>query len=132
FEEGTIERAYSILYQNTPNELMVVWQNDKVYTVMVSKKGNWKSKTGITIGMTYEELLRLNKKPVLIYGFGWDYSGAVDWNGGKMEKTGLQVFLSPTGKIPEKFYGDQIINPTEEELKVLDLEVGNILYQAQK
>src|SRR5690606_797166 len=39
FEEGTIERAYSVLYQNTPNELMVVWQNDKVYTIMVSKKG---------------------------------------------------------------------------------------------
>lgn len=131
FEEGTAERDYSLLYQSTKNEAVVTWKNGKVYDIAVSGNGDWRSKNGIAVGTTYEELVHLNKKPIRVYGFGWDYSGAVDWNGGKMEKSKVQVFLSPTGEIPEKFYGDQIISPTEGELKKMNLKVSTILYKAQ-
>ena len=129
FEEATIEREYTILYKDTPDEILFTWQDGKIYDVVVIGNGIWASKAGIRVGMTYDDLAELNRAPLKVYGFGWDYGGAVDWNGGKFENSGLQVFLSPESEgFPEKFYGDSIITPTESELKALALRVTAIVY----
>lgn len=131
FDEGTVERAYTILYPDTKNEIHLIWvssERKKLYEVYFSNRGDWKSEKAIAIGTTYEELVARNGKPIKVYGFGWDYSGAVDWNGGKLENSKLQIFLKPTKEPNPKFYGDGIINPTEAELKELDLTVGQIIY----
>lgn len=130
FEEGTDKRPFSILYPGTENELHITWQDkgrNEIHDLRYSTKGKWKSETGVDIGTSYEELNKMNGKKILFYGFGWDYSGAVDWNGGKLEKSGLRVFLSPGNKAPNKFYGDKIIEATPEEIEALDLEVGAIM-----
>lgn len=63
---------------------------------------DWKSTEGIYLGMTIEELEKLNGKPFKLYGFGWDYGGAViSWEGGKLEpaadaKCGVSVTLADT------------------------------------
>ncbi|MGA8853946.1 MAG: hypothetical protein WB492_07205, partial [Christiangramia sp.] len=75
---------------------------------------------------TYAELNKMNGKKISFYGFGWDYSGAVDWNGGKLEKSGLRVFLTPGNDPSNKFYRDKIIKATPEEIEALDLKVGSI------
>lgn len=131
FDEGTVERAYTILYPDTKNEIHLIWESlerKKLYEVYFSNSGDWKSEKTIAIGTTYEELVARNGKPIKVYGFGWDYSGAVDWNGGRLENSKLQVFLIPAKEPKSKFYGDGIINPTEAELKELDLTVGQIIY----
>jgi len=131
FEEGTVERAYTILYPNTKNEIHIIWETPErksVYQVYFSKDGDWKSEKAIAIGTTYVELIARNGKPIKVYGFGWDYSGAVDWNGGKLENSKLQVFLKPATTPKPKFYGDGIITPNEAELKELNLTVGQIIY----
>ncbi len=134
FEEGTVERAYTILYPDTKNEIHLIWaspERKKLHQVYFSNQGDWRSEKEIGIGTTYEELVARNGKPILVYGFGWDYSGAVDWNGGKLQNSNLQVYLNP-GKEPKpKFYGDGIIKPTDEELKELNLTVGQIIYQLE-
>jgi len=130
FEEGTDERSYSILYPGTTDELHITWQNNsktEIHDLRFSNNGKWKSETGINVGTTYEELNKMNGKKISFYGFGWDYSGAVDWNGGKLEKSGLRVFLNPENKPANKFYGDKIIQATPEEIEALDLKVSSIM-----
>lgn len=130
FEEGTDERPYTILYPGTENELHITWQDKdrtEVHDLRYSKSGKWRSETGINVGTTYDELVKMNGKDISVYGFGWDYSGAVDWNGGKLEKSGLRVFLTPGNEPENKFYGDKIINATPEEIEALDLKVGAIV-----
>lgn len=130
FEEGTEERPYTILYPGTNDELHITWQDDertKIHDIRYTGNGRWSSETGIKIGTSYEQLNAMNGKPVAVYGFGWDYSGAVLWNDGKLEKSGVRVFLAPTGEPGNEYYGDQILEASEEELKALDLKVSMIM-----
>ena len=130
FEEGTEERPFTILYPGTTNELHITWQDKdrtKIHDLRFSNNGKWQSETGINVGTTYAELNAMNGKKISFYGFGWDYSGAVDWNGGKLEKSGLRVFLNPENKPANKFYGDKIIQATPEEIEALDLKVASIM-----
>ncbi len=129
FEEGTDERPFTILYPGTSDELHITWQDKnrtRIHDLRYSEKGKWESKTGVNVGTTYAELNKMNGKKISFYGFGWDYSGAVDWNGGKLEKSGLRVFLTPGNDPSNKFYGDKIIKATPEEIEALDLKVGSI------
>ena len=131
FEEGTEERPYTTLYEGTPDEIQITWANDertKINDIRFSEEGKWKSKSGLKIGASYEELNRLNGKEISFYGFGWDYSGAVEWNEGKLDNSNIFVFLEAQN-IPAKFYGDSIIEPSPEEITLMNLKVGTILYK---
>ncbi|HEY9184961.1 MAG TPA: hypothetical protein VIM94_06535 [Salegentibacter sp.] len=130
FEEGTVERAYTILYPDTPNELHITWKDKsrtKIHDIRFDVDGQWKSSEGIAIGTTYDELNKLNGKEISFYGFGWDYSGAVMWNEGKLEDSGLRVFLAPQNDPGNKFYGDRLIEASPEEIEALDLRVETIM-----
>lgn len=131
FEEGSIERAFTVLYPRTKNEIHLIWESperENLYQIVFSQKGDWTTASGIKIGSTYEDLVRRNGKAINVYGFGWDYSGAVDWNGGALENSKLRVFLKPAAEPNPKFYGDGIIYPTPDEWNALDLTVGKIIY----
>ncbi len=131
FDEGTEERAYTILFPDTEDELHITWDNagkTRLHDIRYTEKGKWKSNTGIKVGTTYEELNRLNGKEISFYGFGWDYSGAVVWNDGKFENSNIFVFLEGNS-IPGDFYGDHIIEATPEEITSMNLKVNTILYK---
>lgn len=130
FDEGTVERHFTVLYPDTPNELHITWNDDAktdVYDIRFSENGEWKSAEGIRIGTTYNELNQINEEPISFYGFGWDYGGAVMWNDGKLENSGLRVFLAPQKEVNDKFYGDRIIEASEEEIEALNLKVEMIM-----
>ncbi|MAM18541.1 MAG: hypothetical protein ABGW91_13745 [Christiangramia sp.] len=130
YEEGTVERAYTILYPGTEDELHITWEDrgkSKIHDIRFSGNGQWKSDTGIDIGTTYTELTKMNGKDISFYGFGWDYSGAVLWNGGKLEKSGLRVFLSPENEPGNKYYGDHIIKASPGEIESMNLKVSSIM-----
>jgi hypothetical protein len=131
FEEGTLERPYSILYPETPDQLLIIWQDEtkrRPYQIYFEHEGKWKSKTGLAIGSTYEEVEHINDGPIKFYGFGWDYSGAVDWNDGKMEASNIRVFLAPVNAPPKNFYGDKIIEADPEEILNLKLVVRAVVF----
>ena len=134
FEEGVVQRPYNILFPNTPDEALITWndeQRTQLHNIRIEKDGRWKTSHGIQVGTTYKELVEING-PFSFYGFGWDYSGAVDWKEGKLADTNLRVFLAPKDTPPGKFYGDHMIEVTEEEIKDLNLSVQAILYQAEE
>ncbi len=132
YDEGTEERPFMILYPGTPDELEITWKDSEktmINDIRFSEAGKWRSSEGIKIGTTYDELTTINKVPVGFYGFGWDYSGAVDWNGGRMENSKIRVFLAPQSSPPGKFYGDHLVKATPEEIKNLNLRVQTIIYK---
>lgn len=134
FEEGIVMRPYSILYPGTPDEAILTWNNNErtnLHRIRLENDGRWQTSHGIEIGTTYRELIEINGGPIEFYGFGWDYSGAVDWNDGKLSDSNIRVFLEPGETPPNKFYGDQIIQASEEEIDALNLSVQAILYQAE-
>ena len=121
-----------MLYKGSPNELLITWTNSdrtEIHNIRVEKNGRWLSETGIQIGTPYEKVVEVNKNDISIYGFGWDYSGAVDYEGGKLDDSNIRVFLAPANEAPSKFYGDRKIDASKEELEALDLKVRAILYQ---
>jgi len=133
FEEGTEERAYTVISPNSPDELHITWKDKnrtQIEDIRMDTNGKWKSKTSIKIGSTYDELTQMNEKPISFYGFGWDYSGATLWNDGKLEKSSIHVFLAPEKEPKNKFYGDHIIKATPEEIKDMDLKVKAILFKS--
>ncbi len=133
FEEGVMQRPYNILFPGTSNEALLTWndvERTQLHHIRVENEGRWKTSQGITIGTTYEELKAINEGPFEFYGFGWDYSGAVDWLDGKLADTNIRVFLQPKETPPGKFYGDRKIKASEEEIEALDLSVQAIMYQA--
>lgn len=130
FEEGTVERAYTVMFPDTPDELHITWkgeEREEIFDLRFSENGKWESAEGIKIGTTYEALNRLNEKEISFYGFGWDYGGAVMWNDGKLDKSKLRIFLAPEGEVDNKFYGDRIIEASAEEIKALELKVSSIM-----
>jgi hypothetical protein len=132
FEEGTEERAYTVISPNTSDELHITWKDKnrtQIEDIRMDSNGKWKSKTAIKIGSTYDELTQMNQKPISFYGFGWDYSGATLWNDGKLEKSNVHVFLAPEKEPKNKFYGDHIVKATAEEIKEMDLKVKAILFK---
>ena len=132
FEEGTVERSYSILFPHSTDKILVVWKDPErteLHQIFLDGKNRWRSKTGIHIGTTYDELVELNGRPVKFYGFGWDHSGAVDWNDGGLANTNIRVFLEPTVAPPRDFYTDKVIETTDDEIDNMKLQVRAILFQ---
>lgn len=135
FEEGIVKRPFTIIFPGTPNEALITWndmERTQLNRIRVENDGRWKTDNGIEIGTTYRELEEINGNSIEFYGFGWDYSGAVDWNGGKLADSNIRVFLAPKGTPPNKFYGDRKIEASEEEIEELELTVQAILYQAEE
>lgn len=133
FEEGTVEKAYTILYPETQDEILLIW-NDRnrtqLFQIFYKNDGRWKSNKGIEIGTPYEDLVEINGGPIDVYGFGWDYSGAVDWKDGKMADSKVRVFLEPQNAPPKRFYGDHIIDSSViEDIIDLKLRVRAIVFQ---
>lgn len=134
FDEGIVRRPYTILFPGTEDEVLLTWNDNdrtKLHHIHVKHDGRWETSHGIEIGTTYDELVEING-PIAFYGFGWDYSGAVDWQEGELSGSDIRVFLAPKNTPPGKFYGDRIIEATKEEIEALQLTVQAILYQKEE
>ena len=113
--EGTFEMG-TYLDKGTKNEVHIFWGDEHRGSGVLSagieaqydKRGNadysnsWSSRTGVKLGMTADELEKLNGRPFAFSGFGWDYGGGVmDWKGGTLEEDAITVTLSEGGNAPE-------------------------------
>lgn len=113
--EGTEYYNVSVVYPDTPNQLIVFWQNNRYgsvpQSVAVRQAGTaWKTVYGITVGTSVEELNRINGQPFTISGFGWDYGGYVSaWNDGTLAAVqGITLRLRSAMRLPQDFYGDGV------------------------
>ena len=66
--------------------------------ILRGSRSMWQTAEGISLGTTLQELERLNGRPFMLAGFGWDYGGVVtDWGGGTLESAlgDVKLYLDP-------------------------------------
>ena len=82
--------------------------SDADYFAPQLPSGKWKSRTGVFIGMSIEELEKLNGRPFVFSGFGWDYGGGIiRWENGTLQDKGIAIQLNEgvqSSALPEKEY----------------------------
>ena len=113
--EGVEKFEATIIFPETPNQLIVFWQDNKYGTVpssvSIRKQGSaWKTVQDIQIGTNLTELNAINGRPFSFFGFGWDYGGSIHahWNGGSMASVkGLFLVLQESRDLPRQYYGDK-------------------------
>ncbi len=77
------------LFPGTDAEAGISIDSGFLRVELVGEGSPWReATTGIGVGTSLGELVRLNGAPITFYGFGWDYGGLVsDYNGGKLSDT---------------------------------------------
>jgi hypothetical protein len=79
----------TVLFPKDPRRrLEVWWQNQNrtgLYLIDIAGKSIWTAPKGLRLGLTLEQLEKLNKKPFKLNGFDEnDVAGVADWNGGEL------------------------------------------------
>lgn len=98
------------LFKGTKNEVEIMWEDTISHAQMISVQlyaqhnqqtyeplydTDWKTRNGVTLGMSLEDLIKLNEKPIVFLGFDWDYGGGVvSFEKGKLENSHLSIGLS--------------------------------------
>jgi hypothetical protein len=81
----------------------IIWQDSTqrrspARIILRGDRSLWQVGRGISLGTSLQELERLNGRPFVLAGFGWDYSGVVtDWKGGALDSSlvGVKLYLDP-------------------------------------
>jgi hypothetical protein len=105
----------TLVLPGTADEIDVAWQDkarSRVAFVRTTKAGGrWRTTTGVRIGTTLPELVRIAGTVLTFSGFGWDYGGGLAWS----EPTGpigLRLMLNrdeTLASLPraDEIYGDR-------------------------
>jgi hypothetical protein len=80
----------SVVYAKDPKRrLEIWWQNPAnrsgIYLILINGQSTWASPGGMKLGLTLQELEKLNHKPFKLKGFDKDKTATVsDWDGGAL------------------------------------------------
>ncbi len=116
------------------------WKNDSTLSepASISVAGDtsaWTGPHGLSLGMTLEDLERLNGGPFEILGFGWDYGGQIwDMRGGEINRDvaggcRLFVFFGTTEEPTGDLIGDRAIMSSDPALRAMQPTVRLITYR---
>lgn len=131
-----------VIYPNTRNEIRLHFDSfTSEFTMITLREANfqWETPKNIKVGMTLNELIKINGKDFKIYGFETDYGGTISsWEGGNLEKSGISVMLTPdenSAYYTEKYdqvTGDKEFSTTNEIIKGLGLTIMELTLQNKK
>lgn len=100
--EGVTERGTVVFPDEPIKRAAVLWKdlsnNQMPERIQITgSKTLWKMAQGITLGTSLRELERLNGRPFVLTGFGWDYGGTIiSWERGALARafaTGGRIIL---------------------------------------
>ena len=103
--EGEMVRKTILFPKDRARRVEIVWFDEKKRRrpaeVLVYDPGPWRTPEGIGIDTPLAEVEAANGKPFPLYGFGWDYAGTViDWEGGRLARTGCSLLLRFDPRLP--------------------------------
>lgn len=106
----------TFIYREQPNEICVNWQ-DSGYHKKIGFLECWRENspyhtaTGLKIGSTLNDILKLNGQKITFSGFGWDYGGIIQsYNNGALEKSAVQFRLDLSDGSDNSLFGDTELN----------------------
>ncbi|MES2595681.1 MAG: hypothetical protein V4662_10120 [Verrucomicrobiota bacterium] len=114
---GGTEREIEILFNPEGDE-------KEIWDVRIIGKG-WKFANGLTKSMSIAELEKVNGKPYQVNGFGWDYGGWANFEGGKLEGK-VSIRFSPEGDVDDSLNGDKQIPSTNKKLRAAKVSMTDI------
>ena len=89
--EGMTEKGADIFPEDPKKKIEIIWKKKEKNPSRIQitgKESLWKTRDGISLGTTLKHLEKLNGKPFVLTGFGWDYAGTIiSWNDGNLEKS---------------------------------------------
>jgi len=76
----------SIIFPNSKKQAFVYFHNGNIVDVTIKGiSADWKTKSGLYLGMTLSEVQVINAKNFTLSGFNWSHGGSVvSWEGGKL------------------------------------------------
>lgn len=122
-------------------QLTVRWKDDAALSqpASISVSGEtsaWSGPLGLSLGMSLEDIERLNGRPFEILGFDWDYGGQIwEMRGGAVSRDiaggyRLFVFFDPgEEQIAESLSGDHAIQSNDPALRAANPTVRFISYR---
>jgi len=116
--EGEKEKITVLFGKDPAQRLEIFWQDNEgersIAQIRVGTGSSWRTPQGLGIGMGLAEVEKLNGKPFLLSGFGWDYGGTTrGWQNGKLATQPGNCFLmlrfAPTKTTKADIDGDRDI-----------------------
>ncbi len=76
----------SIIFPNSKKQAFVYFHDGNIVDVTIKgESADWKTKSGLYLGMTLSEVQLINAKNFTLSGFNWSHGGSVvSWEGGKL------------------------------------------------
>jgi len=76
----------SIIFPNSKKQAFVYFHDGNIVDVTIKgESADWKTKSGLYLGMTLSEVQVINAKNFTLSGFNWSHGGSVvSWDGGKL------------------------------------------------
>ncbi len=111
------------VYPETEKEFIVNWV-DSFYHKNISFIECWNpaspyhTSTGLKMGSTLQDLLKVNGQKMTFSGFGWDYGGYVQsYNNGTLEKSPINFRLEHPDNSTDKLWGDTTLSSDSPEVQ---------------
>ena len=131
----------SVLFPNDPKWRLEVWWSNpaarsQTYLIVINGQSTWTAPGGMKLGLTLEQLEKLNHKPFKLKGFDKDGSAAVsDWDDGALAtlpgdcKSGLSLRADPkaAANALSALTADREFNSSDPVIRVVKPTVSEIL-----
>lgn len=120
-EGSTYEGAK--IFEGTDRELEIAWdpedESKKIVGEVIIIGKAWKFDNGLKAGQGLAEVEQINGKPFKVAGFGWDYGGYANFDGGKLEGKVSVRFDIKTDDYPDSVTGEKQVPSTHKALRAL-------------
>ena len=135
--EGDFEEGTAVFPGDKQKQVIIQWAVPNVRPKAVIIAGTqWRTQSGIGIGVSLDKLVEINQAPVSFAGFEWDYAGFItSWQGGKLEqsdtlRTKLLAYLAPNQPyLPDDYQaivGDAEFSSSNPQAAKLNLTVSSM------
>lgn len=100
------------VFPDTEREITVYWRDSLYHKSIVYIESHeagspYRTATGLKIGSTMKELLKINGQKISFNGFGWDYGGYIQsYNNGSMDKSPIGFRMDIVGSDDTALLGD--------------------------
>lgn len=126
-EGTTIDGAK--MFEGTDKEIEIIFNPEgdekEIEDIRIIGKG-WKFENGLKLGMSLIEVEKINGKPYTVLGFGWDYGGYANFEGGKLEGTVSIRFDVEPQAMADAISGDQSVPSTHKVLRAAKPKIETI------
>jgi hypothetical protein len=138
---GSAKVPASVLFPNDPKRRLEVWWSNPaarsgIYLIVINGQSTWTAPGGMRLGLTLEQLEKLNHKPFKLKGFGKDGVVTVsDWDDGALAtlpggcKSGMSLRADPkaSAKAVSALSADKEYSSADPEIRAVNPTVSEVL-----